>query len=107
MENESVFLTKRESRCLISVHPPFEVGSLAFLLAGGLVPLLRDHLLVSLPEVGVAARLLVAVGDRLPKTFQVAVLLPPITKATTWRVLRHRASHTHTFSLFLAINEGP
>jgi hypothetical protein len=48
------------------VDLPLEVGSLAFLLAGGLVPLFRNHLLVSLPQVAVADCLLVAFGDRSP-----------------------------------------
>jgi len=48
------------------VDPPLDVGSLALLLAGGLVPLFWDHLLVSLPEVAVAGCLLVAFGDHLP-----------------------------------------
>ena len=48
------------------VDPTLDVGSLAFLLAGGLVPPFGDHPLVSLPEVAVAGRLLLAFGNLLP-----------------------------------------
>ncbi len=51
-----------------SVDPTLDVRSLAFLLAGGFVLLVGDHPLVSLPQVAVTGRLLVAFGDRLPQT---------------------------------------
>jgi hypothetical protein len=82
------------------VDPTPYVASLAFFLAGGLVLLWRDHSPVSLPQVAVAGRLLIALGNLLPQALAGrSLLLSPITKATTWRVFRHKASQTHTLSL--------
>ena len=89
-----------------SVDPPLDVGSLAFLLAGGLMLLLRDYLLVSLPQVAVAARLLVAFGDRLPQPF--TARSAPIAHHESHDLARPSAQgEPDPHLLALAMNEGP
>ena len=48
------------------VDPTLDVASLAFFLAGSLVLLFGDHLLVGFPEIAVAGRSFVALGNRFP-----------------------------------------
>ena len=64
---EGEFLTHEARKPLPQgVNPSLYVASLAFFLTGGLVLLFRDHLLVGFPEIAVAPRSFVALGDRFP-----------------------------------------
>ena len=88
------------------VDPTLYVASLAFFLAGGLMLLWWDHFPVSLPQVAVAGRLLIALGN----------LLPQALTGRSAPIARHEGHHLASFStqgqphphlIALAVNEGP